>query len=524
MNNQNSFINQQYSNYEQSNNLPNSKGSKKIILIIVLIVVILGIIAFIFLKPNKSNDKIDINYSSAFFLKNDGKYALFSDSGKKLTDFVFTSVRDFSNGSSLVEKDGLYGIINDKGKMTVDFGKYEKIEFIKGMYKVTDGSKVYLIDGNGKVLYDLEKRYLKTYSSDVYSILDDNVSNKYIVLNYMGKSILTLDKIEKINDFATSESNDYVSIFYNNKNYIIDAISGSEVIEFDDSIHYCVNDVREDGRIITMNSCSYGYDTKYKFIVDGKLYDLNDQCERVYYSGGTLVCKNGNNEYLIDDKITVLVNTFDGAYIDNQNYAMNKKGNYNGVDFYNNGSINNVGCRLLSSYGYMKDEMFILKTYNSKSCGTDAGYYEYYKSNGEKVFDKSFKSATNFGDDGVAIVSEDGNNYYLMNKNGKKISKDYSKVVYYSGYYIVSVNNLKGIIDANGNVLVDILYSDINFDNGEYPILTTTDSKYVVYDLNKKTNVITFDSIPEMYDHYMKIYIGDKTLYYAYNGKKFYEK
>lgn len=209
-------------------------------------------------------------------MKNDGKYALFSDSGKKLTDFVFTSVRDFSNGSSLVEKDGLYGIINDKGKMTVDFGKYEKIEFIKGMYKVTDGSKVYLIDGNGKVLYDLEKRYLKTYSSDVYSILDDNVSNKYIVLNYMGKSILTLDKIEKINDFATSESNDYVSIFYNNKNYIIDAISGSEVIEFDDSIHYCVNDVREDGRIITMNSCSYGYDTKYKFIVDGKLYDLND--------------------------------------------------------------------------------------------------------------------------------------------------------------------------------------------------------------------------------------------------------
>ena len=37
-------------------------------------------------------------------------------------------------------------------------------------------------------------------------------------------------------------------------------------------------------------------------------------------------------------------------------------------------------------------------------------------------------------------------------------------------------------------------------------------------------SVITFDSIPEMYDHYMKIYIGDKTLYYAYNGKKFYEK
>ncbi len=85
---------------------------------IVLCILSLGmIIAGIILNFNKGNIQLKNNsQEDAFFLEKEGKYAVFNTKGKQLTDFIFTEVKEFYNGSSLVKIDNKVGVINNKGK------------------------------------------------------------------------------------------------------------------------------------------------------------------------------------------------------------------------------------------------------------------------------------------------------------------------------------------------------------------------------------------------------------------------
>ena len=528
-------MNRTYNNYNGGSNV--SKPKSKIgLIIIVLVVVALGVGAFLYFKKNKvqSND-FDINYSTSFFIKDSNdKYALFNEDGKKLTDFIFTSTSDFVNGTALVKKDDAYGIINANGKMTVDFGKYNYITDAAGMYKVHgEDYHYFLINGEGKVLYDLEDMDLDTFiGADTYSILEDTKNKVYRVLNYEGKAMVSFPIDSNAEDDpSTNEEDGYISVFYNNKNYILNPMTGKEIVSFDSNMHYCVNNVEEDGKIIAMNSCVSWFQsqdkTYYKFIKDGKLYDLTDKCEKVYYSEGNFVCTNDYKTYLLDSNLNVGIDTSGKAYIDNNTYAMAKSGSFNGVDFYDNGSVvKNVECRSLKETGYMKNGLIILGTYYSTSCGTESGTYEYYKSNGENAFGKSFKRAEKFDKNGLAKVSEDKENYYLIDTNGKKISQDYSNISLNSDYYVVTKNDLKGIIDKNGNVILDCNYKSIEItekNKKKYAKLTTSDSKYIVYNIEKKSELMTLDSSPSLSTHYISVSKDGNNQYYTYNGKMFYE-
>ena len=127
--------------------------------------------------------------------------------------------------------------------------------------------------------------------------------------------------------------------------------------------------------------------------------------------------------------------------------------------------------------------MYLLNTYYSRTCGTESGTYEFYKSNGEKAFEKSFKRAEVFDKNGLAKVSDDGETYYLIDTTGKKISQNYAKIYSDNGYYEVENNDLKGLIDKDGNTILECLYSrvDISEKNGtKYAELRLNDSKYIV--------------------------------------------
>lgn len=533
------YVNQ---NYTQNTQFQNNNGSsnksklKKVIFILLVIVILATIGLFLYLKKDKTkNNDFDINYSTAFFIQDsNSKYALFNDDGKKLTDFIFTHVSDFVNGTSLVKKDDAYGIIDSNGKMTVDFGKYDYITNAAGMYKVHDKDyHYYLINGSGKVLYDMENMSLDTFiGANTYSILEDDKSKTYKVLNYEGQAMLTFPINDNIEDSpSTNEEDGYISVFYNKKNYILNLITGKEMISFNSDVHYCVNNVEEDGKIITLNSCVSWYQsqekTYYKFIKDGKLYDLNDKCEKVYYSEGNLVCYNNYKNYLLDSNLNVGIQISDTAYLDNNNYAKSKDGSFSGIDFYNNGKVvKKVECRRLEETGYMKNGLYILGTYYSKTCKTESGTYEYYTSNGENAFGKSFQKAEKFDENGLAKVSEDKENYYLIDSTGKKVSNDYSSISLSSGYYIVAKDDLKGIIDKDGKIIVDCLYLKVEItekQNKKYAKLTTSDSKYVIYDISEKSELMTFDSSPSFSTHYITVKKDGHNQYYTYNGKMFYE-
>lgn len=523
-------INNLSNNYHNGAN--NKKSKSKLCIMILLLVAVLGVIAFLYFKKDKKqNNDFDINYSTSFFIKDaNGKYALFNDDGKKLTDFIFTSVSEFANGTARVEKDDAYGIINTNGKMTVDFGKYSYINDEGGMYVVEgEDYNYFLINSEGKVLYNEEGMGLLDFSGrDIYLILKDTKNKVYKVLNYEGKEMASFSIDSNAKAPSTNDEDGYISVFYNNKNYILNSVTGKEVTSFDADLHYCINYVKEDGKIIIMNSCSiWGQSqTYYKFIKDGKLYDLTDKCERVDYLEGNFSCKKNYTTFLLDSNLNVGIDISNSAYIDNNTYATEKDWKSESVDFYNNGSIvKNVGCRELSSTGHMKNGLYILKAYYRNTCGDDSDTYEYYKTNGEKAFGKSFKSAKMFDENDLAIVSEDKENYYLMDINGKKISQDYSDIHSRSSYYTVVKNKLEGIIDKNGNVILECKYKEVQpIKNIEkYVILTTTDSKYIVYDIEKKSEIVTVDKSPSLTAHYIEVSKDGKNQYYTYNGKMFYE-
>ena len=539
------FVQQPLHNEQSTNNSNNNfnkeiasnrKSKNKLVLVIILgIMVALGIVVFFCLKKNDATNKeFDINYSTSFFVKDsNGKYALFNDDGKKLTDFAFTSTSNFVNGTALVKKDDAYGIINANGKMTTDFGKYEYITTAAGMYQVRSDNHYYLINGDGKILYDMENMDLDTFIGvGTYSLLEDKNSMTYKVLNYEGKIMISFPINKNAEDDpSTNEKDGYVSIFYNNKNYILNPMTGKEIVSFDSNLKYCISNIEENGKIITLNSCVPWYQsqekTYHKLFKDGKLYDLADKCEEFKYSDGFFVCTNDYQNYLLDSNLNIGINTSSKAYIDNNTYAMEKAGSFNGVDFYSNGSIvKNVECRVLKENGYMKNGLYILGTYYSNTCGTDFGTYEYYKSNGENAFGKSFARAEKFDKNGLAKVSDDKKSYYLIDANGKKISQDYDNILLNLDYYIVTKDDLEGIIDKDGKVVADCLYSRINItenQNKKYATLITSDKKYIIYDLEKKSELLTLDSSPSFNLHYISVSKGGKNIYYTYKGNMFYE-
>ena len=125
----------------------------------------------------------------------------------------------FTNGKAVVVKNDEYGIINDKGKMTVDFAKYSHITPIRGIFDVTnDNYHHYLINGNGKVLFDMDD--ISFLSSSEHLILEDEKSKSYKLLNDNGNVIDTYFFNKNADSPLVDIKDDYVAIFYDNKNYI----------------------------------------------------------------------------------------------------------------------------------------------------------------------------------------------------------------------------------------------------------------------------------------------------------------
>lgn len=533
---QNDYINFTSSNNNTNMSLnPNTNKKNvnkltKIFLIIIIVVFIFTILYFCFFRNIKEKTTKEFNiYDSESFFINDrnGKYALFNKDGKQLTDFIFTEVGYFINGSTYVKKDDLLGIIKENGKMIADFGDYRYIFSRAGVYNVVkEDGQGYLIDGDGKILYDMENMDFNSFGVDTYSILEDNGNKFYRVLGYDGK-VITNIPMSSNSKPNINENYNYISIFYNNKNYIIDVVSKKEIIEFDSEVQYCITFAKNDEQLIVMKSCDYEINkqdkTYYKIIKKGKLYNLNDKCEEIYYSD-SLICQNDNKEHLLDSNLNVGITIRGKAYVDNNTYAMEKDGSFSGVDFYINGKfLKNVECRSLESREYVQNGLYRLKTYYSKKCGTDYITYEYYNSNGENVFNKSFKKAEKFDINNLAKVSDDGINIYLINTKGNKVSQEYSKISVNNDYYIVTKNNLTGIIDKYGKVIVDCLYKSIRIDK-KYAILEDSNSKYIVFDLEKKSEIIKTDNRPYLSKQYIEVSIDEKKQYYTYTGKMFYEK
>lgn len=511
---------------------------KKKILLSLLVLVALFTVTGCGGKKESTKKKVDgrtvVNYNSAFFIKEDNKYALFSDSGKKLTDFVYTYASNFANGAALVRDENGTGVIDTNGKMVVEIGKYKYVNQEGALYKLTDEERnEILINAKGKKIADMKDKTLTTFIGvNDYLFLYDKTKDEYALLNIDGDTILKFPKGNAEDKPSTNSEKNFLSIYNDGKNYIVDLINGKKVIEFDADGHYCVNNASDDGKIITLNSCVGMFqkqdETKYKFIKDGKLYDLSDKCDKVYYSYENLVCTKDNKNYLLNSKLELGVSLDGIAYTDNEHYVKAKSGSFNGIDFYENDKVvKNVPCRTMHEYGYSKSGFIILSTYYSTTCGTKSGSSDFYTIKGEKAFDTEFARVEKFDENNLARVTEDTKTYYLIDTKGKKVSEVYDTINARYGYYTVVKDKLVGVLDKKGKTIVEPKYTNIELtkQNGViYAELKTEEGKYIIYNVDTKKEIITLDTAPTKLTDYMTITKDGKKVYYTYTGKEFYSE
>ena len=560
--NQPNVVPQPQNNYQPpvENNTPvqnntNKKNIKPFIIIgVIIVIIIIGLVVFLKKSDSSSTARNDEDYVNVFFINKDGKYALYNDNGKQLTDFIFDKAEDFVNGTAIVQKGDQRGIINTSGKTVVEFGKYDYIYERAGFYDVKTpyideryNRHEYIIDSSGKELFDLNDKYWFENWGSKFIIVKEKATDKYYVYSTNGKLMLTLDEV-KNGSFSYDEGYGYLSLNYNKTNYILNVKTGKQISSFKSDSKFCFDEYNTDTNldIITLKSCYSITDSdwreqanktaEFRIIKSDKLYDLSNQCTSImHYNkyGNNIICNTSDGSYLLDFnfKKGTAKNEWGVSFYDiNHSVTNNLKNGWKtySVDFYEGENvIKNVPCTVLYSENESaKQGLLVLKTYKASKCDVESGLYEYYNSKGEKAINKSFKSAESFDENGYAIVSDDKKAYYLINSKGEKISEDYDSIsTSYNGkWYYVTKDGLKGLLNSKTKVLLKPEYKEIevySYDN-YIARLKTNDNKYVIYDLDKKSNLLTFDKEPKMYDHYITYKDSGVTKYYTLSGKLFY--
>lgn len=499
-----------------------NKYRKLIILFLLLMIILcLGLLTIgIFKRITPKKELPDV--PSSFFLENDkGYYSLFNKKGKQLIDYSFIRVNEFYNEVSKVkDKDSKYGIVNEKGKYIVKPGKYENIYQYGSLFKVEEDSKYSLLNKDGKKIIKKTDFNVETFTG-IDSFIVVSYADKYIIYNYNGKKIYSfkMSKDTNISNPSANELGKYGSVYYDGLTIIFNIASGKVMAKIDDDIGYCVNSTNEDESIISLKSCKSWYeeteDIKYKVIIKNKLKDIKEKCNKLTLNDDILICTQDNARYMLNkklEKVDIKVN--DITYYNYNTYAIKKDNN---IQFIKNNKVKStLKDAILADKGYTSQGIYL--TYKDDK-------YTYYNIKGKVLFKKSYKNATAFDSNGLAIVSEDEDKYYFINTKGKKVSPDFTTANIDGNYYTYSKDDLYGILSKEGKILVENKYSSVSIrgiNDHYYVVGNLNDKEYELIDLETKRIVLKTNEPMILHDSYIiTISKDNKTSYYTYKGKEF---
>lgn len=494
----------------------------RVIAVLILLILALFVVKFISMATSKPKDP---EVSTSFFIKNkDEKYAMFNEKGKQLTEFIYDSVEELYNGVAKVkDKDGKVAIINEKGKYVAKPGKYNSIMQNGGLFRVEEKENTYsLLNSKGKKIIKSKNFDIKSnsYLNSATIILN---KDKYVVYTYNGKKVYTFKVNKDAEEQIAPTSSDfleYVSVFYDGLTIIFNADTGKIISKIKEDEQYCINNVSEDGKTIALNSCVTWYEAsenvKYKILENGKLKNKDGECDSISLSNDKLICTKNEVSHLLDKKWKILDTDLSlMSYKDTKNYAV-KVGN--DVQILRNGkTIKTVENAILSDKGYTENGIYLI--YKDKE-------YTFVNYKGKELFGRKFNKAITFDSNNLARVSEDGENYYFINTDGKKVGDFLDASYQVKDYYIITKDNKKGISDKKGKIIVDVINdnAEIKTNGEDFYAFTKKGDEYKLISLKTKKEVLKFNTTPSFLDHYIRVENDGKTTYYTYSGKKLFEE
>lgn len=507
-----------------------NKTKKKLnikLIAILALIVIAAIVAciFIFKGGNEDDYKDKASYSDAFFIRNsEGKYALFNDDGKKVKDFIYVQSSEFVDKVALIQhKNGDYALINTKGKEVVKPGKYDYISSYNGLYRARTKNESVLLSSQGKELDKSSNILINSYGDDYpFGIVE--LDKKIDVYSYDGTLITSFKKVKNAKNPTVNHIKEIATVFYNGKNIVFDTKTKKVIAEFKNKNHYCANNVTEDKKVITLNTCSSTYDgsasSGHAIISDGKFSDLSKKCNGFRIYENDVICSSTKGLYFVEGsgKKVKLGKKLDSSavFIDADNYAKNSS-DYKNVEVYKNRKLKTKIKGNITGTGKVYSNIYLFRN--------DKGY-SYYSEKGKQIKNTSFKYAYSFDENGVAKVSEDGKTYFLVNESIKKVSNNYNTISGYGEYYSVGKNDKKGLLDKKGKEVIKPEYDSISLREvqGKYYALLEKDGKFEILNLDSKKTVLNLSEKPILMKNYIRSTKDGKKAYYTYKGKMFYSE
>lgn len=430
----------------------------------------------------------------------------------------------------VLKENDKYGVIDTKGN-TIIKPQYDEVKIpnpSKAVFVCYSGETSKAINQNSEQLFaqynSVEPIRLKNISSDLMyekSVLKYFDGTKYGLINFDGKEI-SKAIYEEIDGLSYKEGE--LQVKKDGKIGIIN-IKGNAIvpIKYDqvsvDNYYTDANNYKFAGYIVgitTNEGYRYGYlDSTGKEILKNEYNEISRVTEIQDDNNVYLICAK-NGQYGINKGSKNILNNeyqsirYDG---DNQLFVIEKTKKY---------GVSDIDGNIIIPVEYSQIDI--------------TGMYVYAKNDqGTTVFDAKGKQAvinnniailkTQNDNYYIKINNEDGTKYGIVDKNEKEIVKEnYSYIEYlYDNYFIVSGTDGKlGIIDVDENKKVDIIYDSVqkiqNTDLIQTTVSATKTTKVFSRQMEQVCEMSNATIVVE--DNYIKVYNNDDTKYFNKQGKE----
>lgn len=543
------------------------KSKKSIIVIVIIAILVVGlIIAAFFLLPkifdgNPNNDESledSITKSNSFFIYDKSKEssALFDIDGNQLTEFLFIKHDTFANGATAVRnKDEQNGIIGTDGKMIIDFGTCEYLYQEGSLYECVDK------DGDDLLLNAKGETILKSEDLDISSPIgnylitfvvqhDAEGENGTIsVYDYKGNPMTSFPASDdrKTTSPTASYDGNYATVFYNGTNYIFDVSKSKLLFSFTNNDAACISSINEvNSSEFTMMTCrdmgSNPSNYKSWLVRNDKIAfekTSSNASSSLRFYDGTLIYQDAVDTILDADGKVVTEVTYSTPlqYKDSKNYIIESNRKFAESDRYSHSAElyidgkkkQDVKC-YVPTYMAAHQGIYTLAYCN----GFDKGENIFMKYDGTVINKNAYENISPFDKNGYARVSENGNDYYLIDVDGETVSDKYAFIHPSSVlpttkdvYVARNADNTESIFRVKEGVIASgdrIIFSNTTASRPNICFAAKKNNSYTVYNLNTNTELTTIDSEPNFHDLFFTTTKDDKTQYYScVNGKMFYE-
>lgn len=373
-----------------------------------------------------------------FYYKKGNQWGLINDEMKPVVPARYTQVIQVEQNKYLVALNSKMGVIDEQGKSVIPF-VFDSLVYTQRMFLAfTKGQGWRLIDSDAKILSD--------FYQSVHSLDNENfiVASKgfYGLLNNQGKEF-----VHCVFDSIAVPVKNMIAVKFKGKYGIINANEDWLVAPQDFPLQVVNEKIYAQKQTRIQFVKTFTGETKYFSLF--QLTFRPDNFKEAFPNGTENVI---SYEGLVIHRVTPPDNT-EKIFRESEGFrGMKKDGRYGFVDTNGNLRIANR----YDSIGEFHEGLGAVKL---------IGKWGFVNENDHVAINPNYDSAANFHD-GMAIVSR-GKKVGVINRAGNTVLQfRYDRVSRQQGSFLLTLSNLKGLADLNGNVTIEPRFDKLIFTTG----------------------------------------------------------